>query len=154
MFQVNVRAVYTTLHILGSFVVLMMPAILTYVLVCKTGCRYSVRSFPSEIISTWFHCAINLLLVLKPLINPIIYAARMHEMKEATRRMQAALRWRWCGSSAAVVTWGRGTATKTSERTTITREPRTTLKRLPSNGSSQPQHTATVVIGNDNTTVL
>lgn len=38
--MVSVRAVYTTMHILGSFVLLYLPAIVSFMLVCPQGCRY------------------------------------------------------------------------------------------------------------------
>lgn len=46
--MVNVRAVYTTLYILGSFIIFYMPAVGIFLLVCKIGCRYGKYFF--------YHC--------------------------------------------------------------------------------------------------
>ncbi|CAL1680360.1 unnamed protein product [Lasius platythorax] len=84
----NVKAVHTTLYILGSFVIGWMPAVIVYMLVCN-DCILQLNGVSMH--TTFFiYAVINGLIILKTLINPIIYAARMHEIKVATRRMHKA----------------------------------------------------------------
>ncbi|XP_072743257.1 uncharacterized protein [Anoplolepis gracilipes] len=85
----NVKAVHTTLYILGSFVIGWMPAVIVYMLVCD-DCILQLNGI--SVHTTFFiYAVINGLIILKTLVNPIIYAARMHEIKIATRRMHNAL---------------------------------------------------------------
>lgn len=88
----NMGALYTTLHIVGSFVLFYLPAVVVWLTVCK-GCVYEKFTTVEALWGNWF---IQLLLISKPVVNPVIYAARMREVKEATRRMHAALGWGCC----------------------------------------------------------
>ncbi|EFN88898.1 Trace amine-associated receptor 4 [Harpegnathos saltator] len=82
----NVKAVHTTLFILGSFLIGWMPGVIMYMLVCE-DCLLQFNWLSGH--STFFiYTIINCLIILKTLVNPIIYAARMHEIKAATRRMR------------------------------------------------------------------
>ncbi|KAJ9584830.1 hypothetical protein L9F63_020827, partial [Diploptera punctata] len=85
----NVKAIYTTLLILGSFIIGWMPAVLSNLLVCN-DCIFEFNSF-NKYFMFFFHCIVNLLIIVKTLLNPIIYAARMHEIKMAIPRMHASL---------------------------------------------------------------
>ncbi|XP_025266717.1 trace amine-associated receptor 2-like [Camponotus floridanus] len=83
----NVKAIHTTLYILGSFLIGWMPAVIIFMLVC-IDCMFQLNV--SKQIEFLIYAVINGLIILKTLINPIIYAARMHEIKVATRRMHNA----------------------------------------------------------------
>ncbi|XP_049829077.1 trace amine-associated receptor 4-like [Schistocerca gregaria] len=96
----NVKAVYTTLLILGSYLVALMPAVLIFVLYCD-DCLYPLPTRTNERINMFFiFTTVNFLVILKTLINPIIYAARMHEIKAATKRMNATVRGVCCQRAA------------------------------------------------------
>ncbi|KAK0092407.1 hypothetical protein PV326_001517 [Microctonus aethiopoides] len=87
----NVKAVYTTLYILGSFVVGWMPATFLFVLVCEDcALKFDIFTGNAKFI---IYNASNCLIIFKTLVNPIIYAARMHEIQLATRRMHS----KFCG---------------------------------------------------------
>ncbi|XP_048515670.1 lysophosphatidic acid receptor 1-like [Athalia rosae] len=85
----NVKAIHTTLYILGSYVVGWMPGTIMYTLVCE-DCLLKFDWITGYERFFLFN-AINFLIILKTLVNPIIYAARMHEIKVAKRRMHASL---------------------------------------------------------------
>lgn len=82
----NIRAIYTTLLILGSCVIGWMPALLMFVLMCQTDCYIHGkelenlnRDYLIEVMSMrWLE---NMLIVLKMLANPIIYSIRMKEIQ-------------------------------------------------------------------------
>lgn len=80
----------------------------------------------------------------------------MNEIKEATRRMEASLRWVWCGSIGVGAVgnnaWSGGPLPAGPEFSG-TNGTKTALCRFASNGSSQPQVMATLIANND-TTVL
>lgn len=80
------RAIYTTLLILGSCFLGWTPAILIYTLTCRTGCYIRGEDLlminckhTSLILS--IRCVENILVALKMLANPIIYSIRMREIK-------------------------------------------------------------------------
>lgn len=82
----NVKAIHTTLLILGSCVVGWLPAVTTYLIICPTGCLYSGAEFErlrQANIELFFYISwlTNLLIILKTLANPIIYSCRMNEIK-------------------------------------------------------------------------
>ncbi|XP_071573858.1 adrenocorticotropic hormone receptor-like [Temnothorax nylanderi] len=89
----NVKAIHTTLYILGSFVIGWMPGVMMYMLVCN-DCVLQLNGVSARGVFL-IYATINGLIILKTLVNPIIYAARMHEIKIATRRMHDA----FCGWS-------------------------------------------------------
>ncbi|XP_011877478.1 PREDICTED: trace amine-associated receptor 4-like isoform X1 [Vollenhovia emeryi] len=89
----NVKAIHTTLYILGSFVIGWMPGVTMYMLVCN-DCVLQLRGVSARVMF-FIYAIINGLIILKTLVNPIIYAARMHEIKIAMRRMHDA----FCGCS-------------------------------------------------------
>ncbi|XP_011168340.2 trace amine-associated receptor 4 isoform X2 [Solenopsis invicta] len=84
----NVKAIHTTLYILGSFVIGWMPGVIMYMLVCN-DCVLQLNGVSPRVVF-FIYAIINGLIILKTLVNPIIYAARMHEIKLATRRMHDA----------------------------------------------------------------
>ncbi|XP_031346455.1 beta-2 adrenergic receptor-like [Photinus pyralis] len=99
----NVKAIYTTLFILGSCVVGWLPAVITYLIICPKGCLYSGKELErirTENIHMFFYISwfTNVLIILKTLANPIIYSCRMIEIKEGTRKMHTALSRTWRGS--------------------------------------------------------
>ncbi|CAL1287554.1 unnamed protein product [Larinioides sclopetarius] len=81
----SVKAVITTLLILGTYVVGWMPAVLFFVLTCL-DCPIPVTE-----IQLWVrvHVAIfiNSMIVVKSFLDPIIYVARMPEIKGALDAM-------------------------------------------------------------------
>ncbi|XP_047115809.1 beta-3 adrenergic receptor-like [Schistocerca piceifrons] len=94
----SVKAIRTTLLILGSYVIGLMPGVLVFVLVCA-DCPFPFPETPRDKFRMFFiYTTVNFLIILKTLLNPIIYAARMQEIKAATRRMMASARrtCRWC----------------------------------------------------------
>ncbi|PSN54542.1 hypothetical protein C0J52_07093 [Blattella germanica] len=90
----NVKAVYTTLFILGSFAVGWLPAVLGNILYCN-DCVFKLRTF-DKIVEFGIFTTLNFLIIVKTLLNPIIYAARMQEIKMAIPRMHASLCRRCC----------------------------------------------------------
>lgn len=66
-----------------------MPATFLYVLVCD-DCLLKF-DWTTGYSRFMIYNVANFLIILKTLINPIIYAARMHEIQVATRRMQSSL---------------------------------------------------------------
>ena len=85
----NVKAVVTTLLILGTYVFGWMPAVLNFILFC-VDC--SAGPMP---LGRRPHLALNILvntlIILKCLVNPIIYALRMTEIRIALRRLRGLL---------------------------------------------------------------
>jgi hypothetical protein len=63
----------------GSFVIGWMPGVMIYVLVCD-DCVFQFN-WVSPRAMFFIYTMINGLIILKTLVNPIIYAARMHEIK-------------------------------------------------------------------------
>ncbi|XP_046998316.1 beta-3 adrenergic receptor-like [Schistocerca americana] len=77
----SVKAIRTTLLILGSYVVGLMPGVLVFVLVCA-DCPFPFPETPRDKFRMFFiYTTVNFLIILKTLLNPIIYAARMQEIK-------------------------------------------------------------------------
>lgn len=77
----NVKAIYTTLLILGSYVVGLMPAVLVFILICD-DCVFPFQTTSQGRKNMFFvYVFVNFLVILKSLLNPIIYAARMQEIK-------------------------------------------------------------------------
>ncbi|XP_043241263.1 adrenocorticotropic hormone receptor-like [Amphibalanus amphitrite] len=83
----NVKAVVTTLLILGTYVFGWMPAVLTFALFC-VDCAAGPAPLGRRA-----HLALNILvntlIILKCLVNPIIYALRMPEIRLALRRLRS-----------------------------------------------------------------
>ncbi|XP_069668840.1 melanocortin receptor 5-like [Periplaneta americana] len=86
----SVKAIHTTLFILGSFIVGWMPAVLSYLLLCEDCLFHHNNSF-NKFVTFFIYTIVNLLIISKTLLNPIIYAARMHEIKMAIPRMHSTL---------------------------------------------------------------
>ncbi|XP_066250172.1 adenosine receptor A1-like [Euwallacea similis] len=92
----NVKAIYTTLLILGSCFLGWTPAILIYTLNCKYGCFNSGEDLANlNCNHLYFVIGLrlveNILIISKMLANPIIYSIRMREIKDGTHRMRLAL---------------------------------------------------------------
>ncbi|KAK9732204.1 7 transmembrane receptor (rhodopsin family) [Popillia japonica] len=98
----NIKAITTTLLILGSCLIGWMPSVTKFMLVCVEGCKYSYEDglkigiIPNFIISYMSY----FLLILKTMANPIIYSTRMTEVKEATRKMNQAICGAFCKRDA------------------------------------------------------
>ncbi|EZA57457.1 hypothetical protein X777_02465 [Ooceraea biroi] len=63
----------------GSFVIGWMPGVMIYVLVCD-DCVFQFNLVSARAMF-FIYTVINGLIILKTLVNPIIYAARMHEIQ-------------------------------------------------------------------------
>ncbi|KAI5700989.1 hypothetical protein M8J75_005005 [Diaphorina citri] len=89
----NEKAIYTTFLIVGSVVIGWVPAALMYFLICD-DCLLEGNwgPFSTFIISV----TIQALIILKSGVNSYIYAARMHEIKIAVRRMYQYFKVRCC----------------------------------------------------------
>ncbi|KAL1441171.1 hypothetical protein MTO96_031221 [Rhipicephalus appendiculatus] len=81
----NVKAAYTTLWILGTYLAGWMPAVAFIVLTC-TDCAFPIYDLPMSTRMT-LGILTNALIISKGLIDPFIYAARMFEVKEALQNM-------------------------------------------------------------------
>ncbi|XP_033611615.1 adenosine receptor A1-like [Cryptotermes secundus] len=75
----SVKAIHTTLFILGSYIIGWMPAVLSYLLFCE-DCLFHFNTFNKSVMF-FIYTIVNLLVIFKTLLNPIIYAARMHEIQ-------------------------------------------------------------------------
>ncbi|TGZ54498.1 Uncharacterized protein DBV15_10071, partial [Temnothorax longispinosus] len=70
---------YISLSLAGSFVIGWMPGVMMYMLVCN-NCVLQLNGVSARGMFL-IYATINGLIILKTLVNPIIYAARMHEIK-------------------------------------------------------------------------
>lgn len=82
----NIRAIKTTLLILGSCVLGWMPAVLAYSIMCQDGCPISGKRLEEiwenhKVLLHIFMWLKTFFLILKSLINPIIYTIRMTEIQ-------------------------------------------------------------------------
>ncbi|OQR76737.1 adenosine receptor A2b-like [Tropilaelaps mercedesae] len=81
----NVKAVITTLLILGTYLIGYMPAILFYALTCyECPCPLTSLDVRTRI---GFGITTNSLIFVKCLCDPIIYTVRMPEVRNGLRRM-------------------------------------------------------------------
>ncbi|OQR69681.1 adrenocorticotropic hormone receptor-like [Tropilaelaps mercedesae] len=78
----NVKAVYTTLLIIGTYLVGWMPAVFYYVFTCTDSCPFPITQISLRLRIS-MGVIVNALIVLKSLVDPFIYAARMPEISEA-----------------------------------------------------------------------
>ena len=79
------KALITTLTILGTYLVCIMPALVFLVLTCVDGCAYPLFSISIKrrvVISV----VVNSLVIIKSIMDPFIYVYRIHEVKLAVRQ--------------------------------------------------------------------
>ncbi|XP_003741453.1 adrenocorticotropic hormone receptor-like [Galendromus occidentalis] len=81
----NVKAVITTLLILGTYLIGYMPAVVFYVLTCDE-CLCPLSKLSGRTV-TVFGVLTNCLIFVKCLSDPIIYTIRMPEVRNGLRRM-------------------------------------------------------------------
>lgn len=81
----SVKAVHTTLLILGTYLLGWVPAVLFYVLTCL-DCALPITSLPLDVRLT-FGILTNSLVLLKSFADPVIYVVRMREIQDAFRLM-------------------------------------------------------------------
>lgn len=82
----NVRAVKTTLFILGSCVIGWFPAIMMFMIMCDEGCligresiMYIQKCYGRQmLVVMWLK---QFFLIMKTMVNPIIYTTRMTEIQ-------------------------------------------------------------------------
>lgn len=85
----NVKAIVTTLLILGTYIIGWMPAVVIYVLFCL-NCLLSPTLISSRVFSI-INIIINSLIILKSLIDSLVYAIRNQEIHRALVRMRASI---------------------------------------------------------------
>ncbi|XP_056636026.1 octopamine receptor beta-2R-like [Diorhabda sublineata] len=108
--QGNIKAVYTTLFILGSCFIGWMPALLFYILSCD-DCPISGKTLEKVNRDYKYEVMIvrlieNTLIIMKMFANPIIYTIRMKEIKDSTNRMYLAITGIFCPSRRNNNTYG------------------------------------------------
>ncbi|XP_067140189.1 adrenocorticotropic hormone receptor-like [Centruroides vittatus] len=81
----NVKAVITTLFILGTYLIGWMPAVMFFALTCN-DCPVPLLNIPENVRVT-ISIFNNSMIVVKSFIDPIIYVIRMPEIKEALKSM-------------------------------------------------------------------
>ncbi|CAN8019640.1 unnamed protein product [Ixodes persulcatus] len=81
----SVKAVHTTLLILGTYLLGWVPAVLFYVLTCL-DCALPITSLPLDVRLT-FGILTNSLVLLKSFADPVIYVVRMRDIQDAFRLM-------------------------------------------------------------------
>lgn len=84
----NVKAVITTLLILGTYLICWMPAVMFFALTCD-DCPVPLIQIPVTVRVT-ISIFNNSMIVVKSFIDPIIYVVRMPEIKEALKYMWSA----------------------------------------------------------------
>ncbi|KAF7281852.1 hypothetical protein GWI33_004181 [Rhynchophorus ferrugineus] len=99
----NVRAIYTTLLILGSCFIGWAPALLFYTLACTAGCYIEGEELVAvncnhKTLIMIVRLLDNILVILKMLANPVIYSIRMKEIRDGTQRMFQAICGLFCRS--------------------------------------------------------
>lgn len=84
----NIKAVVTTLLILGTYLLGWIPAVMIFIVICN-DCAQPLSIYGKHpILLTVLTAAFNSLIIAKSCIDPIVYAARITEIKEALRRMR------------------------------------------------------------------
>lgn len=81
----NIKAVVTTLLILGTYVIGWMPAVIVFITICL-DCMINFTEV-NPLVLTVTNVTSNCLIIIKSLVDPIVYAARIHEVQDALRRM-------------------------------------------------------------------
>ena len=82
----HAKALFTTLLILGTYLICWMPAVLYFAFTCVDHCPFPI----TQINLKWriiFSFIANGLVILKALVDPFIYTYRMKEMKSALNRL-------------------------------------------------------------------
>ncbi len=87
----NVRAAKTTILIMFTCTAGWLPAVVNHLLICEEGCRYVPQDFS---INTTFimHAVSYVLIILKSFSNPLIFALRQKNIREAMARLFVFLR--------------------------------------------------------------
>ncbi len=93
--KISFPAVITTSLILGTYIVGWVPSILVFVLICGDNCPIyqpqMTREHPRMTVA--LRIVVKSLIILKTLVNPVVYAARVHEIQVALRRMHWSICW-------------------------------------------------------------
>ncbi|XP_035701614.1 uncharacterized protein LOC118433617 isoform X2 [Folsomia candida] len=82
----NVKAALTTVLILGTYIVGWMPATLYNIIACE-DCIISLSDVPPKYRYA-IGITVNVLVILKTFVDPIIYAARMSDIQLSLRKMK------------------------------------------------------------------
>ena len=84
--QQNIKAAKTTLIIMLTCTLGWLPAVFTHLLICMEGCAYQLQSFSIE--SMFIITSISYsLLIFKSFSNPMIFAIRQRNIREALKRL-------------------------------------------------------------------
>lgn len=83
MLHRNVKAVITTLLILGTYIIGWMPAVMFFVLTCL-DCLVPFKEIPLDV-RVPVGIFINAMIVAKSFMDPVIYVVRMPEIKSALK---------------------------------------------------------------------
>lgn len=86
----NIKAVITTLLILGTYIIGWMPAVIVFITVCS-NCIVTFAKVNQEVFIIT-NATINSLIIIKSFVDPIVYAARIPELQESLKRMH----YSWC----------------------------------------------------------
>ena len=82
----NIKAAQTTLIIMFTCTIGWLPAVFTHLLICLEGCQYELQSFSPDTMFTISSICYSLL-IFKSFSNPMIFAIRQHNIREALKRL-------------------------------------------------------------------
>lgn len=82
----NIKATVTTLLILGTYILGWIPAVIFYITVCS-NCIVDPRTVPKDNMLA-FAILTNCFVLLKSFLDPLIYAARTREIRDALKRIK------------------------------------------------------------------
>uniref|UniRef100_A0AC34F3J1 G-protein coupled receptors family 1 profile domain-containing protein n=1 Tax=Panagrolaimus sp. ES5 TaxID=591445 RepID=A0AC34F3J1_9BILA len=82
----NIKLVWTTLLILSTFTLSWGVCVLYFVLVCIDGCIFVYRLSVSFHVGFLLNSTVNFLVMIKLLLNPLIYALRMKHVRTSVIR--------------------------------------------------------------------
>ncbi len=91
-YQRRVKATYTSVMILITFMLSWMPVGIWYVATCAT-CTYRIEQLTAthELLVVWLSIVFNTLMILKGLVNAIIYSLRIPEIQLALKELLKSL---------------------------------------------------------------
>jgi hypothetical protein len=82
----NIRAAKTTFLIMFTCTAGWLPATVNHLLICENGCQYRNEDFSFNTIFV-LHAISYVLIILKSFTNPLIFAVRQKNIREAVKRL-------------------------------------------------------------------
>ena len=82
----NIKAAKTTLIIMLTCTIGWLPAVFTHLLICLEGCQYQLQNFSPHTLFIISSISYSLL-ILKSFSNPMIFAMRQQNIREALKRL-------------------------------------------------------------------